>query len=104
LRKLDANSVLGVRVDYMVGGAYTSSVLFHGPYNGVDLYDPARGAAMPWGSGRRPDHVARVANLAHFRVGIAALAPPRWGGRAQITFILQDAGRGARATMVVRAG
>ncbi len=104
LRKLDANSVLGVRVDYMVGGAYTSSVLFHGPYNGVDLYDPARGAAMPWGSGRRPDHVARVPNLAHFRVGIAALAPPHWGGRAQITFILQDAGRGARATMVVRAG
>ena len=105
LHKEGPNSLLGLRIDYQVNGAYTKSVLFHGPYNGgVDVYDVRRAASMPWGTGRHPDHALAVSNLARFTVVPRAYAPTGWSGRAQITFIMQDTGVETRAKMTVRVG
>lgn len=97
LRQVDANSLLGLRVDYLVGDDYRSSVLFHGPYDGTDLFDGRRSAVMPWGTRRVPDQVVAVGELAEFQVPVRTLAPADWHGRAQITAILQNAGIGVRA-------
>ena len=102
LRPLDRNSLLGVRVDYRVEGAYTRAVLFHGPYDGVDLYSPDRDARMPWGTERPADDVIAVDDLARFTIPVAAHAPDGWGGVAHLTFILQNAGAGARAKITLR--
>lgn len=102
LRPLDRNSLLGVRIDYRVDGAYTDAVLFHGPYDGVDLYSPDRDARMPWGTERPADDVVVVDDLARFTIPVAARAPEGWGGVAHLTFILQNAGVGTRAKITVR--
>ncbi len=105
LRKLDRNSLLGVRVDYMVGGAYVESVLFHGPYHdGVDLYDAGRDTPVPWGTGRQADRVIRAPDVAEFSIEVAALAPAGWSGRAQLTVIMQNTGPGTRAKVSVYRG
>jgi len=105
LRKVSANSLVGLRVDYAVDGIYTKGLLFHGPYAGsVDLYDAARSAAMPWGTKQREDQEIAVPNLSRFRVPIAELSPEGWRGSAQITAIMQDAGVGTRAKVTLRKG
>jgi hypothetical protein len=102
LRRLDHNSLLGVRVDYRVGRDHPKSVLFHGPYEGVDLYSDQRNADMPWGTKRQADEVVAVGDLAEFEIPLKAMAPDGWQGTAQITFILQNAGAGARAKIALR--
>jgi len=102
LQKLNTNSLLGVRLDYVAGGSYTKGVLFHGPYDGVDLYDPARSAAMPWGTKRPADQAVAVGNLASFQIRPKEYAPANWGGRAQVTLIMQNSGPDTRAKFMVR--
>jgi hypothetical protein len=102
LRKLNANSLLGVRLDYRVDGKYTNAVLIHGPYQGLDLYDARRTAAFPWGTMRQATTARAVPDLRQFRVPVRELAPKGWKGEAQITFLMQNAGEGARAKFVVR--
>lgn len=104
LHKVDANSLLGVRVDYSVKGAYAKGVLFHGPYGGISLYNPARTAGIPWGLKQKPDDTVAVADLAKFRVDLKKYAPAGWSGKAHITFIMQNAGPGTRAKITVRPG
>jgi len=105
LVKNDANSCACVRLDYMVNGAYTKGVLFHGPYNGsVDLYDSGRSAPMPFGTGRQADQIVALPNLAAFQINPAAYAPSGWGGRLQITYIFQNAGNNARWKATIRGG
>ena len=91
LRSLDPNSLLGVRLDYQAkSGAYTQSVLYHGPCSTVpDIYNEGRNAAVPWGTKRHADHVVEVRDLAH------------WTGRLQVSFILQNTGPNTRAKMWV---
>jgi hypothetical protein len=103
LQKLDANSLLGVRLDYMVNGSYEKGVLFHGPHNGTDLYDRGRTALIPWGTKRQADQVVAVADLASFQIRPSEYAPANWSGRTQMTFTLQNSGPGTRAKVVVRS-
>ncbi|HZR44365.1 MAG TPA: hypothetical protein VFB12_29905 [Ktedonobacteraceae bacterium] len=101
----DQNSCACIRIDYMVNGSYTKGVLFHGPYNsGIDLYNSARNSPMPFGTKRQADQVVAVSNLANFQVNLAQYAPSGWSGRAQITFIFQNAGNNTRWIVPVRAG
>ena len=102
LTRQDADSLLGVRIDYQVGGVYAKSVLFHGRLHGADLYDARRSAPMPWGTKRQPNEAVRVADFGHFTVTPGAHAPAHWTGRAQITFLMQNTGAGTRAKIVVR--
>jgi len=105
LRPIDEDSLLGVRIDYQADGTYAWSVLFHGPYAGSpDLYDARGSAPLPWGTGRPPDRVVAVADLARFDIPVTASAPEAWTGRAQLTFIARNAGVGVRAKVTVRAG
>jgi len=105
LQRLDANSLLGVRLDYMVDAAYATSVLFHGSYaSGPDLYDVDRASPTPWGTGRQADRVIAITDLARFQIEVGVLAPIGWSGRAQLTFIMQNTGPGTRAKMIVRQG
>lgn len=98
LRKLDANSLLGVRLDYEVGTNYTSSVLFHGPSGrGPDLYDPKRDAPMFWGTQRPADGQVAVKALEGFEIEPSRYAPGGWTGRAVVTFLVQNTGPGTRA-------
>lgn len=104
LKKLDENSLLGLRIDYRVAENYTQSVLFHGPYKGGhDLYSEQRSAPMPWGTRQQADHVIQVPDLAEFEITLASYAPENWSGRAQITVIMQNAGVSTRAKVVIRA-
>ena len=102
LQKLDRNSLLGIRVDYETGGSYGKSVLFHGPYNGTDLYDKARDAAFPWGTRKQADIAIAVNNLAGFQIPLRENAPANWKGKAHLSFIMQNAGPGTRTKMVLR--
>lgn len=103
LQKLNSDSLFGIRFDFWAAGAYASSVLFHGSWNGgVDLYDERRKAAMPWGTRRAPDQAVKVPNMARFRAILSNYAPANWSGRALITFLLQNAGPGAQVKVKVR--
>lgn len=102
LKKLDQNSLLGIRIDFSVQGKFTKSVLFHGPYKGIDLYDSKRDASMPWGTKKQADEVISVSNLAEFQIKLKELAPKDWEGKAHITFIMQNAGAGIRAKIILR--
>lgn len=99
LQQLDANSCACFRIDYQVGNSYTKGVLFHGPYNGsADLYNAARTAPTPWGTGAAPNQVVAVPNLASVAIDVAAYAPTGWTGRTHLSFLLQNAGVGTRMT------
>lgn len=97
LRCANAKSLLGLRVDYEVADIYVKSILFQGAYNGIDCYRTTSNPTPPWGTRRAPDQVIRVDNLARFQVGLTALAPDRWSGRAQITYLMQNTGTQTRA-------
>jgi hypothetical protein len=79
-------------------------VLFHGPYGGVSLYNPARTATIPWGLKTKPDDAVAVADLARFRVDLKKYAPANWAGKAHLSYIMQNAGVGTRAKITVRPG
>jgi hypothetical protein len=97
LAQNDQNSCACIRLDYLVNGAYTKGVLFHGPYNGgTDLYSSARNDTVPFGTKRQADQVMQVSNLANFQVNLAQYAPDGWSGRVQITYIFQNAGNNTR--------
>jgi hypothetical protein len=101
----DQNSCACIRIDYMVNGAYTKGVLFHGPYNGgTDLYGSTRNSPMQFGTKRQADQVVGVSNLSNFQVNLAQYAPSGWSGRAQITYIFQNAGNNARWVVPVKGG
>jgi xylan 1,4-beta-xylosidase len=102
LQKLDRNSLLGIRIDYETEGFSGKAVLFHGPYKGHDLYDPARNAEFPWGTHRQADEVISVKNFAEFPIPLKEKAPAGWKGKAHISFIMQNAGPGARMKIVLR--
>ena len=102
LQKLDRNSLLGVRVDYQVAGRYVQSTLFHGPYQGVDLFDRKRDAAVPWGTEQQADEAVKVPDLARFALDLRAHAPAGWQGKAHITYLMQNAGVGTRAKIILR--
>jgi len=105
LQTIDKNSLLGVRIDYQVDGTYAQGVLCHGPCaGGPDLYDARGSVPLPWGTGRPPDRVVVVDDLARFDIPVAASAPDAWTGRAQLTFIAQNMGVGVRVKVTVRAG
>ncbi|MDB5058392.1 MAG: glycoside hydrolase family 39 [Chloroflexi bacterium] len=92
------DTLLGLRVDFQVDGQYTSSVLFN-----VGESEAAIDSAIPWGTARPADQLVRVLD-ASFAVRIAELAPAHWSGRAQLSFVLRNAGRGARAKFSIHPG
>lgn len=93
----DQNSCACIRIDYQVNGAYTKGVLFHGPYNGgTDLYSTTRNSPFHFGTQLQANQVVQVSNLSNFQVNLAQYAPSGWSGRAQITYIFQNAGNNAR--------
>jgi len=97
-QKMDANSLLAMRVDYRVDGDYTRAVLFHG-----GLYDPAREDANPWGLKEELDEVVEVPDLDRFRVGLAEQAPAGWGGTAHLSFYMENTGPDTHAKFTIRA-
>jgi len=96
-RRLDANSLLAMRVDYRVGREYTKAVLFHG-----GLYDPAREDANPWGLKERLDEVVEVSDLTRFRVPLEDQAPDGWEGTAHVSFYMQNTGPETHAKFTTR--
>jgi xylan 1,4-beta-xylosidase len=104
LRKVDVNSLLGMRVDYVTASGAPKSVLVHGPLAGVDLYDPARKAPMQWGYKQKVDTVLPVKDFSSFRIPLKANAPAGWSGEAHLSFIMHNAGAGAVTTITVRQG
>jgi xylan 1,4-beta-xylosidase len=102
LEKRDANSCLAVRLDYATADGYAKSVLFHGAMPGApDLYDARREAPMPFGTRRQADQVIGVQDLRRFEIWPMAYAPDGWTGRADLTFVLQNAGSAARVRWTV---
>lgn len=99
LQRVDADSLLGVRLDYASpGGIYSRSVLYHGPCGPhPDLYSADRDTQVPWGTRRQADQEILVPDLARFNLRPADHAPADWTGRAQLSFILQNSGPGTRA-------
>ncbi|MBN2275148.1 MAG: hypothetical protein JXR41_03065 [Bacteroidales bacterium] len=102
LQKLDRNSLLGIRVDYQINGSYKKSVLFHGPFEGVDLYNKDRDVAFPWGTQKQADFAVAVENLADFQLMLKENAPAGWKGKAHISFIMQNTGPGTRTKIMLK--
>ena len=101
LQKLNANSRLALRVDYRVNGQFVKAVVFHGPHTGIDLFDRRGQPTIPWGLTPNADVIA-VPDFARFNVPLEKHAPAGWGGAAHISFLMQNAGAGARAKFTVR--
>jgi hypothetical protein len=100
----DSNSCACVRIDYLVHGAYTKSVLFHGPYGkSADPYRGGRNNPFPFGTKKQADQVVAVSNLAHFQVNLSRYVPSNWSGRVQITYIFQNVGNHTRWVVTTRA-
>ena len=100
----DQNSCACVRIDYVVHGAYTKSVLFHGPYGkSADPYRGGRNNPFPFGTKKQANQVIVVPNLAHFQVNLSQYAPSGWSGRVQITYIFQNVGNHTRWVVTTRA-
>lgn len=100
-KKLDKNTLLGIRFDFQVGDQYAKSVLFHGAVGsgGEALFDPARDQRMPFGTKQQADEVVRVENFADFSVTLADHAPPGASGRLQLTFLMQNTGPQTRVVI-----
>jgi hypothetical protein len=86
-QSLDANSLLGVRIDFQTGSGYTKGVLMEG-----GLYNGSRSAPEPFGTKRQADQVVHESNLSDFTVNLPGLAPAGWNGRVSISFHLQNGG------------
>ena len=99
----DANTLFGVRVDYQAATGWARSVLWHD-----GSYSPARTSPLPWGKGGvAVDQALTTPALARdggeFDLDLARHAPPGWTGRILLTPILQNAGAGAQARLILRA-
>ncbi len=105
VQALTPESLLGLRVDFRTGDAYTASVLIHGPVGQqLDPFDPERTGAAPWGTERPPTQAITVPDLSDFSMSFRDLAPAGWDGRAQITAIMTDTGPGTRARIQLGVG
>lgn len=94
---LDANSLLGMRVDYQTASGFTKSVLWDG-----GLYKPSRSAPYPYGTKSTiPTTVISVPNMSDFTANIAGNAPTGWNGKATIVFQQQNTGAGTSASVRV---
>lgn len=94
---LDANSLLGMRVDYDTSSGFTKSVLWDG-----GLYNPGRTAPYAYGTKTTlPTSVIAVPNMSDFTANIAGNAPAGWNGRATIVFQMQNTGAGTTASVRV---
>jgi len=103
LRRINSESLLGVRVDFMADGEYVKSVLFQGPYDDeASLYDAQGRATIPWGTQSPPDDTIHIPDLAHFQVNVRELAPTNWNGQAILTFIMRNTGPGTSAKIITR--
>ena len=98
----DANSMFGLRFDFQnTSGVYDHSVLYT---NG--LYNGARNSTLPWGEGTAvPDQVITQSAMntgQPFQITLSSIAPSDWNGtRVIITPIIQNAGAGSRARIVI---
>lgn len=97
-RRLDTNSALAMRVDYVTSSGYTKGVVFSG-----GLYDNTRTAPVPWGTQRTADQVVNV-NLSDFTFNPTTYAPAGWNGRVTINYMLQNAGAGTRVAVRTTSG
>jgi hypothetical protein len=100
-------ALLGVRVDYIVGGAAAKSVLWHG-----DIFNARRTTSLPWGRGGATADVLRSASALNrapagqhtLDLALAANAPTGWaraGSRAIISFWMDSAGAGSQARFLL---
>ena len=96
-RKLDANSLLGLRINYAVGEGYTKAIFLHERF-----YSPERDAAEPWGTGRPADEVVETYDMSMMRIEPVRLAPEGWNGRLILTVMMQNTGAGTRAKVRIR--
>ena len=104
LQKINSESMLGIRIDYRTNGAYTKSVLFHGPYKGLDLYSQNSSAAIPWDQKEAVDETIAVEDLSSFKIELKKLSTAGWNGTAHISFLMRSAGAGTRAKFTIRKG
>jgi len=58
---------------------------------------------MPWGTKKQADQVVAVKDLAEFQMALKKLAPKDWNGKAHISLIMQNAGKGTRAKISLRS-
>lgn len=103
LQKVGATSLLAIRLDYRVEGKYVKAVWLHGPYSGLDLFDPSREITLPWGLKPQVDQVVAIPDFAAFKIPLKTYAPPGWTGTVHVSFVMRDAGPSARATILLRA-
>ena len=94
------DALCGLRLDFAArNGQYNRSVLVH---NGSEA---ARAAVLPWGQGGRAEALVAQPDIntrQSFTLDLTRLAPPDWNRRRVIiSFVLSDAGRGARAKWMI---
>lgn len=98
-------ALLGIRVDYIVGGNPAGSVLWHG-----DIFDGARTTALPWGVRGATAQTLLPAPELDAKAGagtlelpLARYAPTGWiaGKQAIISFWMDSAGPGSQARFLL---
>jgi hypothetical protein len=99
----DADTLLGVRVDYETGQGWTRSALWHD-----GSYSSRRDSALPWGKGGAAVDKSYAVSVLEkgqglFVMDVARNAPHGWNGRIVLTPILQNAGAGVQARLIFRS-
>ncbi len=102
LKKVDKNSLLGIRIDYEVNGSFVKSVLFHGPVNGIDLNGKKRVSIFPWGTKKNPDMSVAVNDFSGFDMNLKELSPEGWKGKAHIAYLMENTGGDTNAKFILR--
>ncbi len=93
-QRRDAQSLIGLRIDYRTGAEFSHAVFIHGLLDGFDAPDPGGIDDVPWGTRRAVDRGVAVPTLATFDVLVKEWAPSGWDGRAAITVLVQNVGAG----------
>ncbi|MBQ2922876.1 MAG: hypothetical protein IJE60_07325 [Tyzzerella sp.] len=87
LKSIDANSYVGVRVDYHTANGYSYAVQYV-----EDDQSLSRTSEIPFGTSKSADKTETV-NLEDFEINVVKNAPEDWDGQIVITFDIENTGK-----------
>lgn len=101
-----ANSLLAIRIDYLISRTPVKSILLHG-----GVFDPGRTSELPWGKGGRSTDVViprvEIGGREPFAFDVDAHAPTDWGEegsrRAILSFWMENTGVESQAVIRMHA-
>ena len=84
LRRINDESMLGLRFDFITDEGFVKSVMYHNGFN-----EPVSGGTFPWGTETKPDKTIEIKQInsgEDFIIHLSEVAPAGWKGHAIVSF------------------